>query len=70
MRKPDPDRIYLARRAAQFRRLADEDHLDKLDAEHWIAGWEREADGCGINRHSDAFWEEGTRWIAERRRTT
>lgn len=30
-RKPDPERIYLARRAATFRRLADHEHLGELD---------------------------------------
>ena len=34
MRKPDPERIYHARRAAHFRRLADVRRLDELDAEH------------------------------------
>jgi len=69
MRKPDPERIYLARRAATFHRLVDEQRLDELDAEHWIAGWEREADARGQGRHSEAFWSEGSRWIDEQRRT-
>jgi hypothetical protein len=68
MRKPDPERIYLARRSATFRRIVYEEHLDELDAEHWIAGWEREADAHGIDRHSEAFWREGSGWITEQRR--
>jgi hypothetical protein len=33
LRKPDPERIYLARRAAMFRRLADHEHLGEMGAE-------------------------------------
>jgi len=65
MRKPDPERIYQARRAATFRRLVDEQQLDELDAEHWMARWEREAVADGIDRRSEAFWEGGSRWISE-----
>jgi len=68
MRKPDPERIYLARRSATCRRIVDEDRLDELDAEHWIAAWERNADARGIDRHTDAFWQEGSGWISEQRR--
>ena len=68
MRKPDPERIYLARRDAIFHRLVDEQRLDELDAEHWIAAWEREATPRGLERHSGAFWEEGRVWIADGRR--
>ena len=68
MRKPDPERIYLARRAARFRRLVDEQRLDELNAEHWIAAWEREAAFRGLDRHSAGFWQDGEAWIAEGRR--
>jgi hypothetical protein len=68
MRKPDPERIYQARRAATFRRLVDEQRLDELGAEHRIAAWEREAESRGLDRHGGAFWNEGRAWIAEGRR--
>ena len=68
MKKPDPERIYQARRSAVCRRMVDEDHLDELDAEHWIAGWERDADARGIDRHTEAYWQAGSEWIAEQRR--
>ncbi len=68
MRKPDPERIYQARRAAHFRRLADVHRLDELDAEHWLAKWEREAEARGLDRHSGTFWQYAERWIAEQRR--
>jgi hypothetical protein len=68
MRKPNPERIYQARRAANFRRLVLQHRLDELDAEHWIAAWEREAASCGPERHGGAFWEEGQAWIADGRR--
>ncbi len=68
MRKPDPERIYRARRAATFRRLVDELRLDELDAEHWIAAWEREATSQGVDRHTSSFWDHGRNWIADNRR--
>ena len=72
MRKPDPERIYLARRAAHFRRLVDEQRIDELGAEQWIAAWEREAASRALDRHVSAFWDEGAGWmagwIAEQRR--
>ncbi|HEY3193629.1 MAG TPA: hypothetical protein VGK42_00140 [Candidatus Dormibacteraeota bacterium] len=69
MRKPDPQRIYLARRSATFRGTVDEHHLDELRAEHWIAAWEREAETRGIDRRTDAFWHAASAWIAEQRRS-
>jgi len=68
MRKPNPERIYLARRAAHFRRLVDEDRLDDLDADQWIAAREREAASRGLDRNSAGFWQDGESWIAEGRR--
>jgi hypothetical protein len=68
MRKPDPERIYQARRAATFRRLVDEHRLGELDAEHWMARWEREADARALDRRTDAFWQDSARWITEQRR--
>jgi hypothetical protein len=68
MRKPDPERMYLARRAAHFRRLVLEHRLDELEAEHWIAAWEREAESRGLDRHGATFWDDGRVWIEEGRR--
>jgi hypothetical protein len=62
MRKPDPERIYEARRSATYRRIVDEQRLDELDAEHWIAAWEREAASHGLDPRA-AFWDEGRVWI-------
>ena len=67
MRKPNPENIFLARRAARFRRLVDEHHLDELDAEHWLSGWEREAESRGLERYCSTFWSSGEQWIAEQR---
>jgi hypothetical protein len=58
-RRADPDRIYLARRAAQFRRLVDDQHIEELDAEHWIRAWEREAESRGVDRLAGSFLREG-----------
>jgi hypothetical protein len=67
MRKPNPEAIYQARRAAHFRRLASVHRLDELDAEHWLTRWEREAETRGLDRHSDAWWQDSEQWIAEQR---
>jgi hypothetical protein len=50
-RKPNPENIYLARRAAHFGRLTRTGRLDELDAEHWLSAWEREAEARGLDRH-------------------
>ena len=68
MRKPDPERIYLARRAAVFHRLVDKQRLYELDAEHWIATLGAGGNVAGLERHSGAFWEEGQVWIGDGRR--
>jgi hypothetical protein len=65
MRRADPERIYLARRAALFGNLTRTGAIDELEAEHRIAAWEREAERQGIPRLTAAFWEAGERWIAE-----
>jgi hypothetical protein len=71
-RRADPERIYAARRAATFHRLVDADRLDELDAEHWIARWERHAAELELARFEPAFWENAAGWIrlerAEERR--
>jgi hypothetical protein len=68
MRKTDPEKLYQAQRAANFRRLVLQDRLDELDAEHWIAAWEREAGARGLDRDGAAFWDEVRVWIEEGRR--
>jgi hypothetical protein len=55
-------------------RHVDVDHLDELDAEHWIARWERRAEKIGRPRQSRHDWIEGELWIRgdrtlERRRS-
>jgi predicted alpha/beta hydrolase family esterase len=68
MRRANPENIYLARRAATFNRLVTEALLEELDAEHWIARWEREAERLGLDRLTQQFWQDGRDWIAENRR--
>lgn len=63
----DPERIYQEQRAGVFRRLVDEQRLEELDAEHWIASWERTADELGHPRRSAGYWDEAWRWIAGER---
>ena len=49
-------------------RLRDAERLDELDAEHWIARWEREAEASGRAR-DDQYWSDAWEWITEQRRT-
>jgi hypothetical protein len=61
------ERIYGAQRAGVFRRLVDAERVNELDAEHWIARWEREAEATGPERGSVGYWDEAWVWIAEQR---
>jgi hypothetical protein len=62
-RRGDPERIYQAQRAGIFQRLVEGERVNVLDAEHWIARWEREAEAAGRVRGT-GFWDDGWRWIA------
>jgi predicted RNA-binding Zn ribbon-like protein len=66
-RRGDPERIYQAQRAGIFMRLVSEARLDRFDAEHWIARWEREAEATGRERGSTGFWDDAWRWIEDER---
>jgi hypothetical protein len=66
-RRGDPDRIYHAQRAGLFMRLVSAERLDQLDAEHWIAWWEREAEANGPAVGSAGYWDAAWEWIAENR---
>jgi hypothetical protein len=66
-RRGDPERIYQAQRAGIFRRLVDAERLDELDAEHWIARWERETEANGPGRGTTGYWDEAWRWIVSQR---
>jgi hypothetical protein len=67
-RRADPERIYQARRAASFAILTQTRAIDELDAEHWMARWEHEAERQGLDQFSADFWAAGRDWIAENRR--
>ena len=62
-RRGDPAKIYAVRRAGIFVRLVSYAKLDRLDAEHWIARWEREAEATGRERGSTGYWDAGWEWI-------
>lgn len=66
-RRADPERIYLARRAALFRNLSAAGRIHELEAEHLIASWEGSPDAALIERLTPAFWVAAARWIAARR---
>ena len=66
MRKPDPERIYLARRAATLSRLTGAG-VPPERAEALVSEWEADAAVRGLERHTGAFWDEGWLWISVRR---
>lgn len=51
-------------------RLITAERLDRLDAEHWIAQWEREAEANGDPQGSQAFCDDGWEWITAERAST
>ena len=67
MTRPNPERIYQAQRVGIFRRLVDAERVNELDAEHWIARWEREAEASSRAR-DEHYWDDAWEWIAENRR--
>ena len=66
-RRRDPELIYRAQRAGVFNRLRDTERLDELDAEHWIARWERHVAEAELVLDGGAFWDEAWRWIEAER---
>jgi len=62
-RRPDPERIYQAHRAATFRRLVDAERIDELEAEHWIARLERHAAELEPPWLQATFWDDAAGWI-------
>jgi hypothetical protein len=67
-RRPDPERIYEARREATLNRLIGEGELPDR-AEALLVAWERHAASEGVDRYGD-FWQAGWRWIAEQKAAT
>ncbi len=63
-RKPDPERIYQARRDGLRNRLAVT--MGARTAERWIASWEAEAAERGVTPRGGGFWAAGEAWIADR----
>jgi hypothetical protein len=66
-RRGAPERIYQAQRAGILGRLTQWEHVDELDAEHWISRWERHAEAEGLSRTAVGFWAQGWEWISEQR---
>jgi hypothetical protein len=57
-----PERIDLARRAAQVTRLIGAG-MTQERAIAWCLAWEAEAARRGRERHQATFWRDGGRWI-------
>jgi hypothetical protein len=64
-RRGDPERIFVAWRAAIRNTLTDSG-LSLPDAEGWLRAWEAEAQRLGLARSGD-YWTLGSAWIAEQR---
>lgn len=67
MRKPDPERIYLARRAAILSILTGCGASVEC-AEAQVVAWEAEVVARGLPRHESSWWDDAVERIAERRR--
>jgi hypothetical protein len=67
-RRPDPERIYEARREATLNRLIGEGELPDR-AKALLVAWERQEASEGVDRYGD-FWQAGWRWIAEQKAAT
>jgi hypothetical protein len=61
-RKPDPARIYQARRDAIGSRLTGSG-MPQDDAERWLAAWEARAVLGGLDVYDRDFWQAGADWI-------
>ena len=66
MRKSDPERIYIARRAAILSRLAGAG-VSPERAEARVVAWEAHASARGLDRLAAAFWDGALEWMAQRR---
>ena len=64
-RRPDPLRIYAARRAGLLTRLRAEARISEYTAEHWITAWESEARLRGLDGRTTDWWEDAWGWIAD-----
>jgi hypothetical protein len=67
-RRPNPERIYEARRAAIESRLARSRTLSQEDVESWLAAWEAEGARRGLDRDVAEFWDLGFERIGSQRR--
>jgi hypothetical protein len=65
-RKPDPERIYHARRAAELSILRGSGCPEDR-AEAYMTAWEDSAACEGRQRLTAAFWDGASEWIAARR---
>ena len=65
-RRPDPKRIFTARRMAIGNILTDEGMPLEM-AEAWCDAWELEADSLDLDRTSSEYWALGSAWIHEQR---
>jgi hypothetical protein len=65
-RRPTPERLDAARRAATRNRLIGE-RVSAPTADAWIAAWEAKATEDRLERGS-TFWEAGWAWISAGRK--
>jgi hypothetical protein len=63
-RRADPERIYLARRAALFSKLTQTKAIDEREGERLIVAWERSPEAALADRFTTEYWEAAELWIA------
>jgi hypothetical protein len=67
-RRPTPERIYQARRAATIARLTQVARKSPQAAEAMVAAWEADAARRGLDRFSKDFLDEWEAWLYEQTR--
>ena len=65
--RPDPLRIYAARRAGRVSRLVSEARMTEDAAERWMAAWEAEARDRHLDARTPAWWDPAFDWIIGQR---
>jgi hypothetical protein len=66
MRKPDPPRIYEAKRAGLRARMVSTRRVREVDVDRLLDGWDAEAAGRGLERADGRYWSDGEAWMRDR----
>jgi hypothetical protein len=66
-RRPDPLRLYAARRAGLFQRLISEGKLSKQTSELRLSAYESHAGMLHLDARKPEWWDGARAWIVEQR---